>query len=282
MQAMRRVGFTLIEVLVVIGIVALLAGLLFPVLRSVREQARATVCQSHIREISLILCQYETDNGTFPYAYRSKAIRNLKIIANYLDPAGLWWIDLIGQDLIPEPYVLHTSILECPSKRYQTTEFKYNLYWGNYGVNWSILRSPTAAVAFWEYRGTPLSLGRIRYPSQTLLIADSGYALLGWSHTLAQDGPPLDADGFDVFDHSYIPGASVNPRRDLWPAQEADALEGRHPGGTVNVGYVDGHVERRKADDLLVTEAANGEMTNVSPLWKPKGQRAYVNPTLSN
>jgi prepilin-type N-terminal cleavage/methylation domain-containing protein len=63
---MLRRAFTLIEVLVVIAILAILAGLLFPVLAAVREQARQTQCRGHLRQIGLALAMYRDDYAAFP------------------------------------------------------------------------------------------------------------------------------------------------------------------------------------------------------------------------
>jgi prepilin-type N-terminal cleavage/methylation domain-containing protein/prepilin-type processing-associated H-X9-DG protein len=57
----RRRGFTLIELLVVIAIVALLMAILVPVLRRVRSQARAVICQSNVHQWALICCAYTDD-----------------------------------------------------------------------------------------------------------------------------------------------------------------------------------------------------------------------------
>jgi len=50
---------------------------------------------------------------------------------------------------------------------------------------------------------------------------------------------------------------------------QQDAIYGRHPNKTVNVGFADGHVSRTKANDLFV-EKTNDGYTNKSPLWVPK------------
>ncbi len=72
---MKR-AFTLVELLVVIGIIALLLALSLPVTRMVREQGAETVCRSNLRQMAVILKTYCGDHdGLFPdprYLYHSK------------------------------------------------------------------------------------------------------------------------------------------------------------------------------------------------------------------
>ncbi len=64
---MRRSAFTLVELLVVIAVLAVLAGLLLPVLWRVREGARQTQCTSNLRQIALAFQQYTDDwDDAFP------------------------------------------------------------------------------------------------------------------------------------------------------------------------------------------------------------------------
>jgi prepilin-type N-terminal cleavage/methylation domain-containing protein len=66
-RAQKR-GFTLIELLVVIAIIAILAGLILPVLARARESARRTSCASNLKQIGTCLGLYADvpANGTYP------------------------------------------------------------------------------------------------------------------------------------------------------------------------------------------------------------------------
>ena len=62
-----RRGFTLVELLVVIGVIAVLLGLLFPALGRAREAARTTVCLSNLRQITQAAVMYTSDHeNTWP------------------------------------------------------------------------------------------------------------------------------------------------------------------------------------------------------------------------
>lgn len=59
-------GFTMIELLVVIAIIAILAGLLLPVLSAVRRNARENTTRSFIKTIETGCAAYEFDFGLYP------------------------------------------------------------------------------------------------------------------------------------------------------------------------------------------------------------------------
>jgi len=262
---MKSTGFTLIELLVVISIVALLMAILTPASQSARQQARAALCGSNIKQLTLGLFMYEAENPTLPYGFQDTLIPPPGgHPGNHMyDRMGWWWFNYISNYSRKDKG--KKTALWCPSRQIRERRLKGYVLHGNYGVNQSICKSSSGSHA--GFIGTPLHSSNIPRQSQTLLIVDSGYSIINWLH--ATDTPPITLGNTIIEDTAYIPGLKINAERDLWDGQKQDAIYGRHPNKSVNVGFADGHISRVKADDLFVEENG-GNYSNLSPLWLPK------------
>lgn len=265
---MNKAGLTLIEILVVTTIISLLMALMLPSLRSSKHQAKAVLCGSNINQLVDGLFFYEAEHETFPYAF------DISILdpppGGYLgcssyDRIGWWWFNYIT-NYLGKDYPTG-SIMWCPARYTNNRRLRDNILCVNYGVNLSICRMSHGRKSHAEFIGRSLCSSNIPHPGQTLLVVDSGYAMINWWH--ATDTPPVTLGNTTLEDTAYIPGLWINKERELWSGQEWDATNGRHPNKTVNVGFADGHVSRMKANNLLVERTSNGYQ-NLRPLWVPK------------
>ncbi len=127
-----RLGFTLVELMVVIAIIGTLIGLLLPAIQSAREAARLAQCQSHLRQIGLATLQLHDATRAFPPArlrarvdYGPKACEYsqpswLVRILPYLEEGNLaaeWDLYKLYSRHRPEVREHVPTVFVCPTRR---------------------------------------------------------------------------------------------------------------------------------------------------------------------
>jgi prepilin-type processing-associated H-X9-DG protein len=226
----RRVGFTLVELLVVVGIIALLIAVLMPTLSGARRQAMAIKCGANLRTIGHAMQQYANE-------YKGRIPRDYWYDQEYLDGHILWaevFAPYVGYKDMPQPNTLSPArdavlaphlerieVYQCPAFPNENQKLDYvSNAWhaGNVGIS-----APLINVVRMPHSGRVVYL------------------------TEASNRLPVDTFGIhDVFDLIHLP---VDPSRNPQPASTRVLIDNRH-GGKVNLLFLDGHVEARHFKDV--------------------------------
>ena len=158
--ALKLIGFTLVELLIVIAIVAVLLVLSFPALAKVRASAQTSVCLENLRQVSSAIQLYAGENnGSYPAGQV------------WIGPTlQIWWFTIA--DYLGGTVTQKGSPLNCAAnheaRRQQTGS---NLQWPNYGINPFIGGNPWNEAN----RPNPMNVQSVKKPSQTLLIMDGDW-----------------------------------------------------------------------------------------------------------
>lgn len=98
-----RNAFTLVELLVVIGILSVLAAIVLTIAGPVRESGRRTTCQNHLRQIAVAIQLYVQDyEGAYPL--------EASVIIDKGRPTQFRWEHAIT------PYLRNTQVFLCPTR----------------------------------------------------------------------------------------------------------------------------------------------------------------------
>ena len=277
-----RRAFTLVELLVVIGIIAILVGILLPVLGKARQSAWQVQCASNLRQFALINQLYLNQHKS----WHMPAFWD----ANYASPGSYrltkYWptLDLFRRTLqLPTPgnpslsgYVPSNRKWYCPmAQRGQAnpvdaaTGVVYVPLHYSYGMNvegvddafWSgsppnpraaQVRAPQGPGTVHGFRHS-----QVKRPAEKLMWVDAQWIFVNMSGSGVHPGTRGGISNYDQAKDSTMTNSA--------PYNTARMTVWRHKGAA-NVCFFDGHVARLRKDEIY--QLHNGQIVHNEKLWK--------------
>jgi prepilin-type N-terminal cleavage/methylation domain-containing protein len=114
-------GFTLVELLIVVVIVAILAAVLIPNILNARSRALQAAAQSYARDILMALESVQSAFTAVDW-WQTALANTITVVSNKeLQTVGSGWKDAVGNDVNPIPSVKFKDFLKAPVKMYVWT-----------------------------------------------------------------------------------------------------------------------------------------------------------------
>jgi type II secretory pathway pseudopilin PulG len=258
----RTSAFTLVELLVVIGLIALLIAILIPVLNSVREKSNRIKCASNLRQIGQAQFAYSVDSkGQYPRAY---ATGSGQPVYFFLFPDS-WPPESYANDvtagifLMVRSKILSVDVFLCPS----STEKRDVVMAGAKEI------PPTERSNFSDQKPFSWSVSYC-FANQYSPLASADYP----EETKFRHSPSAPAENAIAADR--------NDARDRWrstnpsaPKSDMEAMNSRNHGGKgQNVLFNDGSV--RWCDNPFVGYNRDNIYTRAGPQFPPASVRKHM------
>lgn len=235
----RKKAFTLVELLVVIAIIAIIAGILLPVLANAKKSANRAACLSNMREIGVAFKLLLADNGDrYPKAVTERESTDTTRWGSIPNtPGGVAPFSIRGQ---LEPYITNTNFI---SNAGANADPGANIFRCRSSLPW-----PAPGASQWFTTDYGFNLSEANYTAgfgdSTWYQANPGY---GFNESYTESSVLHPANFIILADAGR--GDNTPSRGGLYPMQiiapgtttQSQLLE-RH-SNRANVGYGDGHAE---------------------------------------
>jgi prepilin-type N-terminal cleavage/methylation domain-containing protein/prepilin-type processing-associated H-X9-DG protein len=239
-------GFTLTELLVVIGLIAVLISLLFPVLGKVRSAAQSATCMSNLRQMGNAWSMYTSEN-------KGRLLGLINNSVNIATPDVPWrgyWTGML------DDYKVRGRTLLCPAAS-ESIPFNQNKGYGNVAYAWTGKYQTIAT----PLRFNPSTYRESSYGFNLYLTAGTGFGQDNKASVITLVKPItevpvfMDALWADFKPSNYSEAAPLQSPPNLYgdsvPQNAPDAwrfLIARH-GRAINVCFADGSVRRVPLED---------------------------------